>query len=162
MPYYQPSPMQNTFFNGNYGMPMYQQQQQNQQQQQQTYQQPQQAMPYQQTTSYSNLSGRTVNNFSEITANDVPMTGGFAVFPKADLSEIEVRQWNANGTISARSFKPVLADDSINNQSADKDGSVGISDTFTAEILSRLANIEKMLSKKPGGNTNKKGDDVPE
>ena len=152
MPYYQPSPMQNTFFNGNYGMPMYQQQQQNQQQQQ-TYQQPQQAMPYQQTTSFSNLSGRTVNNFSEITANDVAMTGGFAVFPKADLSEIEVRQWNANGTISARSFKPVLTDDSINNQLTENNGSMGISDTFTTEILSRLDNIEKMLTKKPGSKT---------
>lgn len=150
MPYYQPTPMQNTFMNmnGNYGMPM----SMCNQQQQQTYQQPQ-TMQYQQTTSFSNLSGRTVNNFSEITANDVPMTGGFAVFPKADLSEIEVRQWNANGTISARSFKPVLADDGINNQSAENNGSVGISDTFTTEILSRLENIEKMLTKKPGRKT---------
>lgn len=135
MPYYQPTPLQNT-----YGMQpsMYQQ----------NYQQPQ-AMQYQaQPTSYNSyLSGKTVNNFSEITANDVPMTGGIAVFPKADLSEIEVRQWNANGTISARSFKPVLSEDGINGQPSEQSASIGITDTFR-EVLSRLDNIEKLLGKK--------------
>lgn len=149
MPYYQPSPLQNSFMQMQPSM------------YQQNYQQPQ-TMQYQQAqTPFSNLSGRTVNNFSEITANDVPMTGGFAVFPKADLSEIEVRQWNANGTISARSFKPVLIEDSTNPQASEKDGENMPSNAFRQVLMDRLDNIERLLSKKQGGNS-KKAEEVAE
>lgn len=66
---------------------------------QQQYQQPAQTM-----------SGRIVNDFSEITANDVPMDGSQAIFLKRDGSEIQTRSWNANGQITTTSYKPILDD----------------------------------------------------
>lgn len=61
------------------------------------------------------LSGRAVNDFNEVTANDVPMNGSIAIFPKADYSEIEARQWNSNGTISKIVFKPIQIDNPNND-----------------------------------------------
>lgn len=59
-------------------------------------------------TLYSGLSGRIVEDFGVITANDVPMDGSGAVFIKRDGSEIQVRNWTANGTIATTSYMPVL------------------------------------------------------
>lgn len=70
--------------------------QQNQFMQQPTQQQPQ------------GIVGKIVNDFSELTANDVPMNGSAAFFPKADGSELQVRSWTANGTIQTVVYKPVL------------------------------------------------------
>lgn len=53
------------------------------------------------------IIGRVVNDFSEITANDVPMSGQAAFFPKADGSELQVRSWASNGTIQTVVYKPI-------------------------------------------------------
>lgn len=53
------------------------------------------------------IVGKIVNDFSELTANDVPMNGSAAFFPKADGSELQVRSWTANGTIQTVVYKPV-------------------------------------------------------
>ena len=52
------------------------------------------------------VQGKMVSNFNEITANDVPMNGNYATFVKSDMSEIQLRRWNANGTIDTASYKP--------------------------------------------------------
>lgn len=70
-------------------------------QQNQFMQQPVQQQP-------QGIVGKIVNDFSELTANDVPMNGSAAFFPKADGSEMQVRSWNANGTIQTVVYKPVL------------------------------------------------------
>ena len=54
------------------------------------------------------IVGKIVNDFSELTANDVPMNGSAAFFPKADGSELQVRSWTANGTIQTVVYKPIL------------------------------------------------------
>ncbi len=54
------------------------------------------------------MNGKTVNDFSEITANDVPMDGSSAIFLKADGTEIQKRMWNPNGQIVVTSYKPIL------------------------------------------------------
>lgn len=54
------------------------------------------------------LFGRVVDDFNSITANDVPMNGVGAVFVKKDGSEIQVRNWTANGTIATSSYTPVV------------------------------------------------------
>ena len=84
------------------------------------YNQPTQIIPQYQQMQLS-LQGKVVNNFDEVTANDVPMNGSVAYFPKSDLSEIECRQWNANGTISRTVYKPILDDsnNNLNNVSSD-------------------------------------------
>lgn len=63
-------------------------------------------MPVQQQPNQA-IHSRFVDGFENITANDVPMNGG-ALFIKNDGSEIQVRQWNANGTISKTSYLPQI------------------------------------------------------
>lgn len=64
--------------------------------------------PVQPQQNYPGLFGRIVDDFSLITANDVPMNGGGAVFIKKDGSEIQIRSWTANGTIATTSYSPIL------------------------------------------------------
>lgn len=53
------------------------------------------------------LTGKVVQTLEAITANDVPMDGTAAFFPKQDLSEIYVKGWNAEGQIETIVYKPV-------------------------------------------------------
>lgn len=56
------------------------------------------------------MNGRFVNDFAEITANDVPMDGRYALFCKNDMSEIHARTWNAQtGKIDNRVYLPLKA-----------------------------------------------------
>lgn len=74
--------------------------------QQQPMQMNQQAMPQQ----IAGINGRIVQAVENINANEVPMDGSMAFFPKQDMSEIYVKGWNADGTIRTLTFKPVLND----------------------------------------------------
>ncbi len=79
------------------------------QQYQQSLQQP---IQQQQQIQPQGIIGRIVNDFSEITANDVPMNGSAAFFPKTDGSEMQVRSWSSDGTIQTIVYKPVFSDNS--------------------------------------------------
>lgn len=48
-----------------------------------------------------------VDDFNAISANDVPMDGKGAVFMKRDGSQIQWRNWAANGTIQTIPYSPV-------------------------------------------------------
>lgn len=65
------------------------------------------------------MSGKYVNEFNEVTANDVPMDGKSAVFVKNDRSEIQVREWNPNGQITMTSYLPQISkkDDEVDKLS---------------------------------------------
>lgn len=73
----------------------------------QNYQQSlqQQPMPQQ----IAGINGRIVQAVENINANEVPMDGSMAFFPKQDMSEIYVKGWNANGTINTIVYKPYTA-----------------------------------------------------
>ena len=94
------------------------------------------------------IIGRAVNDFSEITANDVPMDGRSAVFPKNDMSEIQVRTWGNDGKIITTSYKPILEHQ---NQMADisilesEKLKIRLSDDVTAAFMKRFDDIEKRL-----------------
>ena len=94
------------------------------------------------------IIGRSVNDFSEITANDVPMDGRSAIFPKNDMSEIQVRTWGNDGKIITTSYKPILAHQ---NQMADasilesEKLKIELSDDVTDAFMKRFDNIEKRL-----------------
>ena len=92
-----------------------------------------------QNNSRMSISGRVVNDESEITPSEVPMDGTVAVFPKNDGSEIIMKTWNPNGTITSVKFIPVV------NAESNKDVS-GYS-----EILDRLKLIENQISEIRGG-----------
>lgn len=59
------------------------------------------------------INGRIVDDFSVITANDVPMDGNGAIFVKKDGSEIQIRNWTAQGTIATSRFKPFSEPDAV-------------------------------------------------
>ena len=94
------------------------------------------------------IIGRAVNDFSEITANDVPMDGRSAIFPKNDMSEIQVRTWGNDGKIITTSYKPILEH---KNQMADisilesEKLKIGLSDDVTDAFMKRFDDIEKRL-----------------
>lgn len=94
------------------------------------------------------IIGRAVNDFSEITANDVPMDGRSAIFPKNDMSEIQVRTWGNDGKIITTSYKPILdhqnkvSDVSILESEKLK---IGLSDDVTDAFMKRFDDIEKRL-----------------
>lgn len=73
----------------------------------QNYQQSlqQQPMPQQ----IAGINGRIVQAVENINANEVPMDGSMAFFPKQDMSEIYVKGWNADGTIRTIVYKPYTA-----------------------------------------------------
>ena len=89
---------------GNYAP--YQQIQQQRFQPQEQYQ----AVQNQQTIG---LNGRIVQVVENINANEVPMDGSMAFFPKQDLSEIYVKGWNADGTIKTIVYKPQIDNKSM-------------------------------------------------
>ena len=101
---------------------------------------------------YSNLSGRIVDDFSVITANDVPMDGNGAIFVKRDGSEIQLRNWTAQGTIRTSVFKPALNEQAdtlmTNNDNGYKpvlEELTGIFQGYFDEINKRFDKLEQSI-----------------
>lgn len=57
-------------------------------------------------TAIGMLQGKIVDSIDMVKANEVPF-GGFGIFPKGDLSEIYVKNWNNNGTTQINVYKPI-------------------------------------------------------
>lgn len=136
----QPAPMQNSYIDRMNQLQQYQQNlQMSPTQMSGTSQQPQ------------GIIGRVVNDFNEITANDVPMNGNAAFFPKADGSELQVRSWASNGTIQTITYKPILEQNQSEGTNIPQNDFTTLNEginAFREEILARLDNIEKSM----GGN----------
>lgn len=105
------TPMMNNPYQNGYN-PMLSPQQRLMQMEQQYPQFSQQNQFIQQPNQPQGIVGKIVNDFSELTANDVPMNGSAAFFPKADGSEIQARAWTANGTIQTVVYRPVKEENS--------------------------------------------------
>ena len=116
------------------------------------------------------MTGRVVNSFDDIVANDVPMDGRSAVFPKNDFSEIQVRNWGADGKIQTTTYKPILGQNNsqTDNLSSDsKNVKIDLSDASTEvimrrfdDITERLVELEQSLSKTNRGGRPKKEADA--
>lgn len=103
---YQPYNQQTMYGQYNSYYPyQYQQPRYDLQQNQPLFNQQQNIQPQQQ----AGLNGKIVQAVEQITANDVPMDGSVAVFPKQDMSEIYTKSWNADGTIRTVVYKPYTA-----------------------------------------------------
>lgn len=139
-------------------VPQYQQYQQayNPMQNIQRFQQPQQPEQMQQ-----GIFGKVVQSQDSIVANDVPMNGSVAFFPKSDLSEIYAKQWSADGTISTMVFKPIQ-NDNHNKLSQDTEKlKIGLSDEATEifnkhfdTLFSKMEELEKKIDEKSLTKTN--------
>ena len=106
------------------------------------------------------IIGRVVNDFAEITANDVPMNGSAAFFPKADGSELQVRSWASNGTIQTIVYRPIQLESAEQGTNIPQNDFTALNDgikAFREEILTRLDSIEKSVAK-PTTSRAKKGD----
>lgn len=152
------NPYQNNMYNpqvqqfspyGNLGANYYPQQRQD------PVQQPyQQVAPQIQMPNQFSLNGKIVPAMEVITANDVPMDGSVAIFPKQDMSEIYAKQWNADGTIRTVVFKPTL-DGQANNLSSDnakQDFATieGVREVFReemGELFGRIEQLEQSITK---------------
>lgn len=96
------------------------------------------------------IIGRVVNDFGEITANDVPMNGNAAFFPKADGSELQVRSWTANGTIQTVVYKPVFEQNQPEGTNTPQMDFNALNEDVRAlreEILERFDRIEKSMGR---------------
>lgn len=68
------------------------------------YYQPQYQPQYQTQYQAPGMSGRLVNDFSEITIKDIPTDGSWAYFAKTDGSEIQARRWAENGSVIQNTY----------------------------------------------------------
>ena len=101
------------------------------------------------------ICGKIVQSVDSIMANDVPMNGSVAFFPKSDLSEIYAKQWGADGKISTMVFKPVNSD-TVNNCTDDAEKlKIGLSDEATEvfekhfdTLFSKIEELEKKIDEK--------------
>ena len=128
-----------------------------------TYQASQPYLPYQNyinnapSQTQPTLVGKVVGDFTEIVANDVPMDGRSAIFPKNDLSEIQLKSWGADGKIQTRIYKPItdnfpndVRDNTLNTQNIEVSLTEALTSSFMQrfdEITSRLDDIDKMMNK---------------
>lgn len=124
-----------------------------QQIQQQRFQ-PQEQFQTMQNQQAIGLNGRIVQVVENINANEVPMDGSMAFFPKQDLSEIYVKGWNADGTIKTIVYKPQIDNKSVQAVNAPLDTEklkFDLSEQATAGIMQRFddlsAKIEQLESK---------------
>lgn len=124
-----------------------------QQIQQQRFQ-PQEQYQTMQNQQAIGLNGRIVQVVENINANEVPMDGSMAFFPKQDLSEIYVKGWNADGTIKTIVYKPQIDNKSMQavNTSLDTEKlKIDLSEQATAGIMQRFddlsAKIEQLENK---------------
>lgn len=133
----QPMPMQNPYMDRMNQLQSYQQSLQMQPTQMSGANQPQ------------GLVGKVVNDFAEITANDVPMNGISAVFPKADMSEVQLRAWTPNGTIQTITYKPVLEQNNEQGTNIPQNDFTALNEDVKAlreDIKDMRSMIEKSMS----------------
>jgi hypothetical protein len=127
----------------------------------------QQNMPntYQQNQIVQGINGKIIAEMSQITANDVPMDGSVAFFPKQDLSEVYAKSWNADGTIRTVTYKPVLDNEPKSASEPEKlkcelsdEATEGIMSKFD-EISDRLGQLEKSLQSQRKTSQSQRKDD---
>lgn len=107
------------------------------------------------------IFGKVVQSQDSIVANDVPMNGSVAFFPKSDLSEIFAKQWSADGTISTMVFKPIQNDNPNKLSQGTEKLKIGLSDEVTEifnkhfdTLFSKMEELEKKIDEKSLTKTN--------
>lgn len=100
------------------------------------------------------LNGRIVQVVENINANEVPMDGSMAFFPKQDLSEIYVKSWCADGTIRTLTYKPVQPNTSKEVQADEGKMASGLAQNVTEvferhfnELSEKIDRLEQSMTK---------------
>ena len=119
----------------------------------QSYQQSLQQQPMQMnqqptTQQMIGINGRVVQSVESINANEVPMDGSMAFFPKQDLSEIYVKGWNADGTIKTIVYKPYTApkdNQAVNSMANAENAKFTLSDESTQLFLNKFEELSEKI-----------------
>lgn len=96
----------------------------------------------------SGINGRIVQAVENINANEVPMDGSMAFFPKQDMSEIYVKGWNADGTINTIVYKPYTApkdNQAVNSMSNAENAKFTLSDESTQLFLNKFEELSEKI-----------------
>ena len=118
-----------------------------QQIQQQRFQ-PQEQYQAMQNQQAIGLNGRIVQVVENINANEVPMDGSMAFFPKQDLSEIYVKGWNADGTIKTIVYKPYTDpkdNQTVNSMANTENAKFTLSDESTQLFLNKFEELSEKI-----------------
>lgn len=94
------------------------------------------------------INGRMVQGVENINANEVPMDGSMAFFPKQDLSEIYVKSWNANGRIKTTVYKPYTESDgnNVSNPTTDiENAKFTLSDESTELFMNKFNELSEKI-----------------
>lgn len=148
--------MNNPQYNNPYNIPSYYPQQytgypQYLQQMQATRYQPQEQAPVQMPGAYQQqpvgINGRMVQSVENINANEVPMDGSMAFFPKQDMSEIYVKAWDANGLIKTIVYKPYTEpnNNQINSTTNAENAKFTLSDESTELFMSKFEELSEKI-----------------
>lgn len=103
---------------------------------------------YQQPEPTQGISGRVVQAVENINANEVPMDGSMAFFPKQDMSEIYVKGWNADGTINTIVYKPYTApkdNQTVNSMVNTENAKFTLSDESTQLFLNKFEELSEKI-----------------
>lgn len=94
------------------------------------------------------INGRIVQTVENINANEVPMDGSMAFFPKQDMSEIYVKGWNADGTIKTVVYKPYTApkdNQTVNSMANTENAKFTLSDESTQLFLNKFEELSEKI-----------------
>lgn len=94
------------------------------------------------------INGRMVQAVENINANEVPMDGSMAFFPKQDMSEIYVKGWNADGTIKTVVYKPYTApkdNQAVNSMVNAENAKFTLSDESTQLFLNKFEELSEKI-----------------
>lgn len=87
------------------------------------------------------INGRIVQALENVNANEVPMDGSMAFFPKQDMSEIYVKSWNADGTIKTTVYKPYTEpkiNQEVNSTTNAENFEIRLSEKATEDIMDKF------------------------
>ena len=94
------------------------------------------------------INGRIVQAVENINANEVPMDGSMAFFPKQDMSEIYVKGWNADGTIKTIVYKPYIEPSGNNGNNITgsvENSKFDLSDETTQLFLNKFEELSEKI-----------------
>lgn len=91
------------------------------------------------------IPGKFVNDFTEIMPNEIPMDGSGAIFVKKDLTEINVRSWMADGTISNIVFKAVNVNEAV--KTAPEKQKFDLSEESTNFFMQKFDELSEKIDK---------------
>lgn len=164
--------MNNPQYNNPYNIPSYYPQQytgypQYLQQMQAARYQPQEQAPVQMQGTYQQqpvgINGRMVQSVENINANEVPMDGSMAFFPKQDMSEIYVKAWDANGLIKTIVYKPQIEEktqQTVNSAIDTEKLKIDLSENVTEAFMQRFDELEQKIEQLKVSQTQRKSSQV--